>query len=366
MTRRFSHRNLLSFSIVLILLLFVLPFRLFAQVPPADAVRGLVQQYMNQLLGREAVVIEFDFEGVTWESSALGCPHEDESYDSTPLAGYRWTLLMDDGVRYAVHSDAFGRQIVLCPEQSQAVVSFSVFQNDLFSIQHPNLWTARASLATNVLFLFRGQDSCNFPRMQVFVTANNDPEDLMESLLSSVGVPADPSQYTAFRATGFSTLYQTQCGEILHTGRATTISPTADSGYLIVQSAPAQLFDIWSPVFLEILNSFSPAGIPAPATATPSPLDTPAPVTAIVAPNATPVPSTEVAEVSPATAVPDSPPSTTIDMENIPLAHVFIGDVYIGRLNDIPGTGITSNGSQINHWHLTPSADGRQLAYIES
>lgn len=339
----------------------------WAQVPPVDAVRGIVQKYLTAQLGREATLLEFTYEGTTWQDASLGCPQEGESYEEQEIAGYRWYFLMDDGIRYSLNSDLYGKQIVLCAATSEIDFTYSTYSNTLFSINHPNLWSAQQLGAAEFSFTFRGQSACSLPEMRIFIsTTALDAPSLIDDFLHSGGINVNREDYEVFRTRGQTVRYTADCGSLPRTSQVTALPSLSNAIFLIVQSAPASVFDIWWPLFQAMLDSFragesslsitgadlSSAVTPIPPNGTPA--ATLAPVPAITAPTA-----------QSTAPVPMPPPAPPVDLTTVPLVNVFVGDVYIGRLNDLPGIGVTFD-QQNNRTHLRTSQDGLQLAFIEA
>lgn len=315
-----------------------------------DAPRGLVEAFLEEQLGRDYVLIEFTFEGTTWADTSLGCPKEGETYTDGAVPGFAWRFLLDDGLRYAVHSNADGTAIVLCETLSRPEIAFSVYNNDAFSIQHPSTWLPQEFSATEINFTLQGQLGCGFPGMGVRVLNTSDtPQDVLTRVVEDAN---DPSIIAPFREDGVFVTYNTACDDIQRQWRATALPGADDTIYLILQWSPQAAFPIWSSVFTAITSSLTPATIPEQTSATST-------VGAITAPNppATPV-ATEVA------AIPEPPAPPNVDISNIPLIIEFVGDVYVGRLDQIPGIGITLDGAGTRQY-FRPAPNGGNLAYVD-
>jgi hypothetical protein len=364
------------FVLCFLLTLFLIPIQITAQaqIQPENLL-GVVKQYLNQQLGREAALLEWSFSGSSWSDSSLGCPAEGENYTPGSYNGYRWLLLMDDGIRYALHSDLGGEQIVLCPAESERVLTYSTYNGVYFTIQHPNLWTAQPVNQTEIHFNFRGQVACNLPTMTVLVTANYaGAAHLMDAYLGSVGIDKATVNYFPLNETAVSVLHLLDCGGIPQTRRASAFLSSTNTAFLILQTTPSNVFPIWDGAFQEMLGAFQPAAtplsgsganigaavpttIPTVATSLATPTTAPNTVTAITGP--TPLPT-----ATPTPSLPAPPALPEVDPTLFPLAHTFVGDIYIGRLNDLPGFGITADEQPRRH-HLRTSHDGLQLAYLE-
>lgn len=350
----------------LFLLLFV---PLGAQAQDAQVVRYAVQNYLVGQMAREAQLVEYNFEGRTWPDGALGCPVGDETPDAGEVSGYRWAFLMDDGMRYILHSDAAGEKIVLCASESAPAFSYSVYTGNLFTVRHPNLWTARPQSQEETRFYFRGQATCTLPGMRVLATVSaGSPTDLLSAYFSGVAEAPNPDTYKPIGPEGLGRLarYSLDCEGVQITQQVAALSGATNTAFLILQSAPAGIFPAWEATFLEMLNSFeagsgSVLGMGADVAAAGTPL-APTPTQMTVSGVGVPTPAFTA---TPSEPVPQPPTVQPIDVSMIPLANVFVGDIYIGRLNDLPGWGITMNGAAYREG-LRISTDALQLAYLES
>lgn len=337
-----------------------------AQAPNPDDIRGIAQNYLLEQMNREAVLLEFSFEGVTWNDGSLGCPQDGEFYTQAQVAGFQWQFLMDDGVRYNVHTDAFGQSLVLCPETSTDTLVYSTFEGSFFNIQHPNLWSVSPQSETDFIFSFRGQTACNTPQMRVLVTSQVEDSALLLDTYLNGTVPRENFMQQGL---GFSAGYIGDCNGALTGYRVSALPGTTNVSYIVIQSVPAGIFDVWQPIFTTMLASFQPgfANLTAPnstaPTAPPQPQDEGAaqqpPPTVENA--VTALPATE----TPVPVVPAPPPPPPIDISTVPVIHHFLGDLYIGTLNQLPGRGLT-RAATTERRHFATSWDGTQLAYIEN
>jgi hypothetical protein len=340
-----------------LILLFTLMCFTPAYAQTAEATLAVIENFLRQQLGRDYVLLEYNFEAATWQDSSLGCPEDGQTYIPGTINGYSWNFLTDDGIRYRVHSNLDGSQAVLCARMSEANLTYSTFSNNLFTIRHPNLWTAQRSGESEVSYAFRGQLGCNLPGAAVYVVVNpGNAEAVLESYLSNTSTEGRIN--APFGLTGSQTVYTTPCNEFQRKWQATALTDQ-NNAYLIVQWSPENLYPIWKPVFGEMLNSFTavsgsvvvqPANVAAPTTAA-------NPATAEASP-ITPMP-TEVAAM-----VPMPPAAPVIDLTTIPFIHVFLGDIHIGRLNNLPGIPLTQDEISAKT-HILPSPNGQQVAFIQ-
>ncbi|MBZ0305783.1 MAG: hypothetical protein K8I82_06915, partial [Anaerolineae bacterium] len=147
----------------------------------------------------------------------------------------------------------------------------------------------------------------------------------------------------------------TPCNEFQRKWQTTALIDSSNA-YLIVQWSPENLYPIWKPVFGEMLNSFtmtsgSPVVQPANVTAP----------TAVVTADSTEV----IAPTEVAALVPMPPAAPTIDLTTLPFIHVFLGDIHIGRLTNLPGTPLTQDEVSPKS-HIVPSPNGQQVAFIQN
>jgi|GEM_PF-5318966 len=342
--------------------------------PATEVVRNLVQAYLLEQIGRDATLIEFNFEGATWTDTALGCPTADDTPTPATIDGYSWSFLMDDGIRYILHSDQSGAQIRLCPTESENTSPYSVYQNPLFSVQHPNLWTAVVVSESIYYFAWRGRSACTQPSLEIIaVGEQSDTASLLDTVLSNRGLSADG--LLPFGDTGQSTTVTVNdCNERLRIQRFTALTVNG-SGYVLIQTALSEVYPVWQPTFDFMRESFQAMGDVASTTDTIGITPTPSPtiiqptVSSITAPNApanasTPEPPAPTATATLPPTVPTAPEAAAIDITQLPFAHIFVGDLFIGRLNNLPGQAYTFDQAA-GRQHLVASSDGQQLAFVQ-
>jgi hypothetical protein len=364
-------------AVLFLCLLMAAPFVLAQDT--SDAVRLLVQAFLNAQMAREAGLVEYAYEGATWPDGALGCPVEgNSSYTQGEVPGYRWSYLMDDGMRYAIHTDATGEQIILCAQESEAAFTYSVYTNPLYTIKHPNLWTARPASQEETRFYFRGQASCTLPGMRVLAVADTgDMAGLLDTYFTGVSEAPAPDSYRPVGADGLgrTARYTLDCQGVQVTQQVTVLPGTTNTAFLILQAAPSGIFEAWAAPFLSIVTEFQPGtgsvtGLGADIASAGTPLPpSPVPSTPTIFPTVAPVQGvgvpTAAVTLGPTVPVPAAPTVAPFDIAMVPLANTFVGDVYIGRTNDLPGYGVTGDGSIVREG-LRVSSDGLQLAYIEA
>ena len=134
---------------------------------------------------------------------------------------------------------------------------------------------------------------------------------------------------------GSSTLYQTDCEGTLRQWRVSAFVEYG-SGYRIEQWVPQTDFDRWSQSFLDMLTRFE-AGQPDPINVTAPTVDN----------------SAASVESAPAPIPP------------LPMAHLFVGDVFTGTLDNMPGHSVTAIPTLVRRY-LTFSPDGLYLAFMDT
>ena len=335
--------------IVLVLIASSGVFAAYAQ-DDTDNARAVVQQWLLQELNKPGLIlIEYSYSGTSWPDSSLGCPVAGQTYTSGLINGYRWTFLFDNMVRYEVHSDMDGAPAVLCTSTNVAPdVRLGVYNSPTFSILAPESWLVfQDQTASAVLFAPQAQDQCGDPGMLVTalgrVGVNTTPDQILTDYVNAVGVDEAPTARISMGSFGRSTAYETPCGDSIRKWRISAFLQYG-SAYRVDQWAAADHFDQWDELFQQMLSQFAPAG-----TTSAGEIET--------APDETTNPDTG-GEAAPVEAGP--PP----DRAPLPMAHLFVGDLFVSTLNDLPGRSATVVPT-IERRYLTFSPDGLFISFIE-
>ncbi len=349
---------------IILLLILIIPI-LSVHAQSAEETRVIVENFLKDQLGREYVLLEYNFEAADWQDSALGCPQEGQTYPPEAIPGYAWNFLIDDGIRYRINSNLDGSRLVLCAQLSESNITYSTFSNSLFTIQHPNLWTAQRNGESEVTYAPRGQIACSLPGATVYVLTNpGTAEAVLNNYLATSTV--ENRINAPFGTTGSQTVYTTPCENRIRKWQATALTDT-NNAYLIVQWTSENLYPIWKPIFGAMLNSFvassgtavvQPANVTAPTAVVPLTPTVSSEVNPAV-PTETPV-VIEVAEVLPA-----PPTAPVVDIFSLPFIHVFLGDIHIARLNNLPGIPLTQDERSPKS-QIIPSPNGQEVAFIQN
>ncbi len=362
-------RGALALVLVAALTLSVFPATSTHAQDPLDPVRRKVQQWLLEELGKPyLILIRYTYVGARWESASLGCPVAGQEYAQGVYDGYRWTFLFDNFVRYEVHSDLSGDLVVLCSAINTAAdVPLALYQAESFEILTPDSWLKfPSSDGTEVLFGPGTGVVCDQAGMRVTVvgaSASMTPDAWLDRYLEERGLSG--GERVPVGGYGRSATFELPCEDNVRAGRVTFFVQDGVA-YRVEQWSPKAEFDGWDELFGKMLSSFQPSGEAAvtvstpsatPAasapTASPAQPDTSAPTAQPLPPTFTPAP-TAVAAAEVAT---EPPP--------LPLATLFVGDVFVGTLDAIPGRSITAV-PQFERRYLHFGPDGRTLAYINT
>ncbi|MBI5960125.1 MAG: hypothetical protein HY866_15400 [Chloroflexi bacterium] len=305
-----------------------------------DAVRGVVQAWLLQQIGKPGLIlVSYTYSGETWTDSSLGCPAPGQPITAEQVSGYRWTFLYDNQVRYEVHSGLTGTPAVLCGATNQAPdVRLITYNGTAFTILAPEAWLVFPS-AGEVLFAPDPLAACDQPGMRVVmmgrVASGSTPDQLLDETIAAVGVQEIPSGRVAAGTFGRSTTYETSCDSETRAWRISTFIQYGDA-FRVEQWSPAADFERWNVLFENMLTRFGPAGS---------------------------VPAAETTGTDPGTeaAAEAAPPVLT----PLPLAHLFAGDVFVATLADLPGRGVTTVPT-FERRFLAYSPDGLQLSYLDT
>lgn len=373
-----------------------------AALPPAhaqddfDRVRQQVQQWLLDTLEKPyLILVEYTYAAAVWDDSSLGCPVAGEDYTEGNYSGYRWTFTFDNFVRYEVHSGLYGDPVMLCNATNVASnVPLSLYEAPAFAVLAPEAWLSFPSNDyTEVLFGPGTGTTCDQAGMRVNVlggvTPGVTPDDLLgDYLAGKTEVPDSREDVGTF---GRSAVFEVPCGDEQRQGRVTFVVESG-AGYRIEQWASPAEFENWDALYRDILSQFKTNTIAVP-TATAAPVTTPAPTNTAVpldgappaevtatatlpepsgvivtpdtagtpadsdAPAATPAP-TAVAEAGAAAAQPGV-------LAALPLAHLFMGDLFVGTLDNLPGRSVTMVPDETRRF-LEFAPNGRTLAFTNT
>ncbi len=355
-------RGALALALVVALTLSAFPIAsTHAQDDPLDPLRRKVQQWLLDELGKPyLILIRYTYVGARWESSSLGCPVAGQQYVSGVYDGYRWTFLFDNFVRYEVHSDLNGELVVLCSAVNTAAdVPLSLYQAPTFAILTPDSWLKFPSTdGSEVLFGPGTGVVCDQAGMRVTVvgaSAGMTTDDWLDRYLEERNLRG--GERAPVGAYGRSTTFEVPCEEGVRVGRVTFFVQDGIA-YRVEQWSPQADFEGWDALFGKMLSSFQPA-----ASVAVAPPTAPAPTQPASAPSSAPAPTQPAAPTAAPTAVaaadvPTEPPP-------LPLATLFVGDVFVGTLDALPGRSITAV-PQLERRYLRFGPDGRTLAYINT
>jgi hypothetical protein len=312
-----------------------------------NTVRGAVQTWLLQELGKPGLIlVRYTYESMSWPDSSLGCPQPDQTATPGTVQGYRWTFLFSNQVQYEVHSGLTGTPAVLCSSTSVTPdVRLTAYRNTLFTILVPEAWLVFSADGQGVLFAPEAQAPCDQPGMRVTVigrvASGVTPDQLLDEYLAGVSVTDDPAARGAVGTFGRSTAFQTSCDTGTRGWRVSAFVEYG-SGYQVEQWSPLDQFDQWDALFEDMLSQFGPVD------------------SSVAAPSggaANPQASTGSGTETEATSV-------ELKLTALPVAHLFVGDVFMGTLNDLPGRSVTTVPI-FERRYLGFSPDGLYLSYID-
>ncbi len=319
-----------------------------------ENVRAIVQQWLIQELGKpQLLLIEYTYTGDQWEDSSLGCPKEGETYVQGIVAGYRWTFLFDNMVRYEVRSSFTGTPAVLCGSTNVAPdVQLSTYRSPAFSILVPESWLVYDDTANNaVLFAPQADDVCADPGMRVTligrVASGTTPDQQLDQYLAAMGVQDSPTERITAGSFGRATTFESACNDLTRRWRVSAFVQYG-AAYRVEQWAPQDQFDSWNELFGQMISQFTPSD-------------------SVIAPEPTPSADPTADLAGTAIATPEGTPvvdaSAPLELAPIPLVHMFVGDVFLGTLNNVPGRSVTNLPTD-DQRYLGFSPDGLYVSFI--
>lgn len=335
-----------------------------AQQDAIDRARANAQQWLLKRIERpDLLLIEYSYSLSTWPNTARGCPVAGQTYDAQEATGYRWTFLFDNMVRYEVHSDVDGNDVVLCWAQSlTSEAQLGLFNTTTFAILKPEAWLVFPNEnSSEVLFAPQQDAPCDQPGMRVRVlgrvASGVTADRLLTDRAAQLGAVEQPDARESAGVSGRSTVFETDCGGAPRRVKLTAVVQYG-SAYEIEQWAPASHFDNWHPLFRNMLSQFTPgtgALIPGMAAASDQ----------AAAPDSAPPESADAAAPNEPGEPAAPAPVNLAALPPFPLAQVFVGDVFLGALNNIPGRSVT-NTPDAAHRFVTFSPDGLAIAFIDA
>jgi hypothetical protein len=325
----------------------ILPAAVHAQ-DDINAVRGVVQKWLLQELGKPGLIlVRYTYESMSWPDSSLGCPQPGQTATPGIVQGYRWTFLFSNQVRYEVHTGLTGTPAVLCSSTSVTPdVRLTTYRNTLFTILVPEAWLVfSGSDGQEVLFAPEAEAKCDQPGMRVTtigrVASGVTPDQLLDEYLAGAGVTDDPAARGTVGTFGRSTAFQTSCDTGTRGWRVSAFVEYG-TGYQVEQWSPLDQFDQWDALFENMLSQFGPveSSVAAPSgEAASAPADS-------------------------GTGTGAESASAELTLNALPVAHLFVGDVFMGTLNDLPGRSVTTVPT-FERRYLGFSPDGLYLSYID-
>lgn len=344
---------------------------------PLDPVRRQVQAWLLETLGKPGLIlIEYTYNAAVWEDSSLGCPVPGTVYTPGTVQGYRWTFLYSNFVRYEVHTGLEGEPKVLCTATNTAAdTPLTLYVAPLFAILAPAPWLVLPSNdGREVLFGPGTATTCDQAGMRVTVLggveASVTPDALLDRYLAATTPLGEREPAGPF---GRTATFEVPCGDGVRAGRVTFVVYLG-SAYRVEQWAPQADFAGWDALFRDMLSQFQPAepvpGAATPAGPTPTPAPTLTPVPLAGAPAQTPsAPVQNPPAPSPTPAaladLPTAPAVPVGVVPPLPIAHVFLGDVFVGTLDRLPGHAVTTVPTNTRRY-LGFGPDGRTLAFIDA
>lgn len=304
-----------------------------------DVARANAEQWLKRTLNKpNMTLVEFTYSGTSWPDSSMGCPvPEGTPVVEGTVSGYEWFFLFDNMVRYEVHSNLDGTQAVLCSAVSTTSdVILSTYKATTYSLLVPEAWLSSPNDdQTEILFGPRQALVCDQPGMRLRVlgrvASGITPDELINERLAALGATDDITARRTVGSYGRLAAYQAPCDGGTQQQRLSAFVRYG-SAYTIEQWAAEGDFPQWEQPFMEMLSQFKPGE----GTLTP----------------AQPAGDTASGEAAPAA------------MPALPMAHLFLGDVFLGALNDIPGRSITSVPTQERRY-LDFSPDGLTLSFVD-
>ena len=302
-----------------------------AQNGGLDSLRQTVQTWLLTQIGNSSLIlVSYTYVGATWPDHSMGCPVADTTYQQGTVHGYNWTFEFSNQVSYEVHSDLEGDLVTLCAAENVADgVRLLTFRTAAYTIDVPESWLVFQT-TEEARFGPSYQAACDQPGMRVFaggqVASGVTPDQLLEARLVENEAAVEPDAREDAGDGGRSATYLAACDDEFMRHWRVTVFSLVGMAYYIEQWAPAAEAEKWDVEFLAMLEQF---GVPDSIT-----------------------PAVD----NPVTAADPS------ELPPLPLAHMFLNDVFLGALNDIPGRSVTRVPT-FERRHLSFSPNGLFIAY---
>ncbi len=313
-----------------------------AQFDDETARYNAVQWLKRKLNKPNLILVEFTYSGASWPDTSMGCPvPEGTPVEQRTVNGYEWHFLFDNMVRYEVHSTLDGNDGVLCSAISATSDTvLSTYIAPTFTLLVPEAWLSfPADDGSEILFAPQQDVTCDQPGMRARalgrVASGVTPDQLIDETLAGQGATDAITARETVGSFGKTTAYTVPCDGGTQQ-RRTSAFVQYGSAYLVEQWAPQADFEAWDQTFRDVLAAFKPGE----GTLNPAALAA--------------APAAEGAEGE----------APVEELAALPLAHVFVGDVFLGALNSIPGRSITSVPT-VERRHLEFSPDGLLLSFVD-
>jgi hypothetical protein len=297
-----------------------------------NALRKAVSILSTKLGTPIKVVDSYSYSTESYADTSLDCPQDGQSYTAGPISAFQF-LITIKGITYDVRVSADTKYAVLCiKEQAPQEITLTTYRTAQFSVSYPDTWQVN-SRETDFFFGTNPTPVCAQPGMTVTVFEQSDaktPDALLDEYAKQ-NSNASGAQFVGNRESigqsGRSAVYTSLCADGSVRQSRITIIVAYERVFRIWQFAPQNAFDEWKDEYLQMVKGFSPAA----GNST-----TGRPVTAI---------------------------------NRIPLswiAHIFVGNVYVGTLSDLPGTAITRDAASDHVYsNAVVSPKGDQVAYFD-
>jgi hypothetical protein len=241
----------------------------------------------------------------------------------------------------------------------------------------PESWLVYEDDANSaVLFAPQADDVCGDPGMRVTiigrVASGITPDQLLDQYLATLGVSDAPTGRSAAGSFGRATFVESPCDDQTRRWRISAVVQYG-SAYRIEQWAPDDAFDSWNELFGQMISQFTPSDTviapePTQPPAVPSPPTDTDPITppdnsAATEPGPDGAGDPDATPESDAAGTPVAEADAPLELAALPLAHLFVGDVFLGTLDHIPGRSVTNLPTD-DRLYLQFAPNGLYVSYI--